>query len=96
MKIKEFLGSTVLDKNAYEVGRIDNVDFDTETGKIEKITLTLQKNLFSRDELEISFEDIATIGAYVILSKEIPKEAEAEAEEAEEEAKTVEVTIEDE
>ena len=60
MKIKEFIGSTVLDKNAYEVGRIDNVDFDTETGKIEKITLTLQKNLFSRDELEISFEDVAT------------------------------------
>ena len=68
MKIKEFIGSTVLDKNAYEVGRIDNVDFDTETGKIEKITLTLQKNLFSRDELEISFEDVATIGAYVILN----------------------------
>ncbi|MBQ6350421.1 MAG: PRC-barrel domain-containing protein [Methanobrevibacter sp.] len=93
MKIKEFIGSTVLDKNAYEVGRIDNVDFDTETGKIEKITLTLQKNLFSRDELEISFEDIATIGAYVILNKEISKEIE---EEPEAEEETVEVKIEDE
>ena len=68
MKIKEFIGSTVLDKNANEVGRIDNVDFDKETGKIEAVTLTLQKNIFSRDELEISFEDIATIGAYVILN----------------------------
>ena len=96
MKIKEFLGSTVLDKNAYEVGKVSNVDFDVDTGKIENITLTLQKNIFSRDELEISFDDVATIGAYVILSKEIPKEAEAEAEKAEEEAKTVEVTIEDE
>lgn len=76
MKIKEFLGSTVLDKNAYEVGKVDNVDFDIETGKIEKITLTLQKNIFSRDELEIDFDDIATIGAYIILSKEIPKEEE--------------------
>jgi len=93
MKIKEFIGSTVLDKNAYEVGRIDNVDFDTETGKIEKITLTLQKNLFSRDELEISFEDVATIGAYVILNKEISKEIE---EEPEAEEETVEVKIEDE
>jgi hypothetical protein len=37
--------------------------------------------------LEISFEDIATIGAYVILNKEIPKEVE----EAEEETKTVEI-----
>ena len=100
MQIKEFLGSTVLDKNAYEVGKVSNVDFDVDTGKIDKITLTLQKNIFSRDELEISFDDVATIGAYVILNKDIPTEAEevdAEAEDAEEaEAKTVEVTIEDE
>lgn len=95
MQIKEFLGSTVLDKNAYEVGKVSNVDFDPESGKLEKITLTLQKNIFSRDELEICFTDIATIGAYVILNKEIPKEAE-EAEETEEaESETVEVTIED-
>ena len=93
MLIKEFLGSTVLDKNAYEVGRVSNVDFDPATGKIENITLTLQKNIFSKDELEISFDDVATIGAYVILNKEIPKEAE-EAEE--EKAETVEVTIDDE
>ncbi|WP_410320005.1 PRC-barrel domain-containing protein [Methanobrevibacter sp.] len=85
MKIKEFIGSTVLDKNANVVGKIENVDFVTETGKIESIFLTLQKNLFSSEELEIKFEDIATIGAYVILNKEIPKETEAE------EAATVEI-----
>ena len=91
MKIKEFIGSTVLDKNENVVGKVENVDFDTETGKIETISLTLQKNLFSRDELEISFEDIATIGAYIILNKEITKE-----EEVEEEAETVEIEIKDE
>ena len=90
MKIKEFIGSTVLDKNANEVGRIDNVDFDKETGKIEAVTLTLQKNIFSRDELEISFEDIATIGAYVILNTEITQEEEVEA------AETVEIEVEEE
>ena len=94
MKIKEFIGSTVLDKNAYEVGKIANVDFDRETGKIETVYLTLQKNIFSRDELEIGFDDIATIGAYVILNKEIPKEVEEEAEE--EVADTTTVEIEDE
>ena len=87
MKIKEFLGSTVLDKNAYEVGKVDNVDFDTESGKIEKITLTLQKNIFSKDELVIDYSDIATIGAYIILNKELPKPEAAEKE-------TVEATIE--
>ena len=90
MKSKEFIGSTVLDKNANEVGRIDNVDFDKETGKIEAVTLTLQKNIFSRDELEISFEVIATIGAYVILNTEITQEEEVE------EAETVEIEVEEE
>ena len=90
MKIKEFIGSTVLDKNAYEVGKIDNVDFDPASGQIEKIFLTLQKNIFSRDELEIDFEDITTIGAYVILNKEIPKDVE------EEPVETTTVEIEDE
>ena len=86
MKIRDFLGSTVLDKNAYEVGRVGDIDFDPETGAIGTITLTLQKNIFSKDEIEINFEDIATIGAYVILNKEIPKE--------EDKAETVEATIE--
>ena len=89
MKIKEFIGSTVLDKNANVVGKVENVDFDTQTGKIETIILSLQKNIFSKDELEIAFEDIATIGAYIILNKEITKE-----EEVEEEAETVEIEIE--
>ena len=86
MQIREFLGSTVLDKNANEVGKIDNVDFNVESGKIETVTLTLQKNIFSRDELEINFDDIQTIGAYVILNKEITQESE--------DAETVEVEIE--
>ncbi len=85
MKVKELLGCTVLDKNAYEVGKVDDVDFDPESGAITGLTLTLQKNLFSKDEIGILFEDVATIGAYVILNKEIPKEVEEE---------TVEATIE--
>lgn len=91
MKIREFLGSTVLDKNAYEVGKVENIDFNTETGKIEKVTLTLQKNIFSKDELEIDFDDIATIGAYVILNKELPKPEDKVEEEKETVAATIEI-----
>ena len=36
MKIRDFLGSTVLDKNANEVGKVDDVDFNPADGKIEK------------------------------------------------------------
>ena len=88
MKIKDFLGSTVLDKNAYEVGKIDNVDFDVENGTIGTVTLTLQKTIFSKDELEINFDDIQTIGAYVLLNKEIATETDDD--------ETVEVEIENE
>ena len=91
MQFKEFLGSVVLDKNAYEVGKVSNMDFDVASGKIETVTLTLQNNIFSKDELEINFDDIETIGAYVILNKEIPKE-----EETEESSETVEIEIDDE
>jgi sporulation protein YlmC with PRC-barrel domain len=35
MKIKEFIGSTVLDKNANVVGKVENVDFDTEPVKLK-------------------------------------------------------------
>ena len=83
MRVKEFIGSVVLDKNAYEVGKVADVDFNKDTGSIENVVLTLQKNIFSSDELEIEFADIATIGAYVILNKEIITEEEDEEEEAE-------------
>ena len=86
MKIKDFIGSTVIDKNANDVGKVDNIEFDVESGQITTITLSLQKNLFTRDELEISYDDIQTIGSYVLLNKEIEQEKQ--------EAETVEVEIE--
>ena len=88
MKVKEFVGSTVLDINANVVGKIDDVDFDPKTGKIDDITLNLQTNLFSKDEVSIKFDDIQTIGAYVILNKEITKTVD--------EPETVEVEIDEE
>ena len=88
VKIREFLGSTVLDKNANIVGKVEDVDLETESGKIEEIILTLQKNIFSKDELQISFDDVETIGEYILLNKEINTE---QAEESE----TVEVKVED-
>lgn len=87
MRVKKFIGSVVLDKNANEVGKVADVDFNNDTGAIETVILTLQKNIFSSDELEIEFSDIATIGAYVLLNKEISKDDVEE----ETETKTVEV-----
>ena len=45
MKIRQLLGKTVLDKNAFEVGKVDDVDFEPESGTITGITLALHKNI---------------------------------------------------
>ena len=82
MNIKEVLNSKVLDKNAYEVGTVTDFDIDQKEGTIDKrlIDIVLKKGVFSKEELEVPFEDIETIGGYVILAKELPKPEEAEEE----------------
>lgn len=89
MNIKEILNSKVLDKNAYEVGTVTDFDIDQKEGTINSMIVSLKKGVFSKEELEVPFEDIETIGGYVILAKELPKP-----EEAEEEVETQKVEVE--
>ena len=97
MKIKQLLGMMALDANANEVGKIDDAEFDPKEGKINAITIVLKKNFISSNKIEIDFEDVKSIGDYVLLNKEINKEAaieEAEkAKEAKEEVEEVEAEI---
>ncbi|MBE6505052.1 MAG: PRC-barrel domain-containing protein [Methanobrevibacter sp.] len=87
MRAKELFGITVLDKNVKSVGKIEDVDFDTETGAITNLVISLNKGIFSNDFIEVEFEKIQTIGDYVLLSEEI---------EAEEKAEEVTIEVEDE
>ena len=88
MKIKQLLGMMALDANANEVGKIDDAEFDPEEGQITAITIVLKKNFISSNKIEIDFEDVKSIGDYVLLNKEINKEAAIEeAEKAKKEAK---------
>ena len=75
MKIKEFLGMLVLDSNANEVGKIVDAEFDKETGKLTKIGISLRKNILSSSVIEVDFDDIKSIGDYVLLNIDIDKEA---------------------
>ena len=97
MKIKQLLGMMALDANANEVGKIDDAEFDPVEGNITAITIILKKNFISSDKIEIDFEDVKSIGDYVLLDKEINKEAaieEAEkAKDAKEEVEEVEAEI---
>ena len=97
MKIKQLLGMMALDANANEVGKIDDAEFDPVEGQITAITVVLKKNFISSDKIEVDFEDVKSIGDYVLLDKEINKEAAIEeAKKAKEEVEEVEAEIVDE
>ena len=87
MRAKEFFGITVLDKNVRSVGKIEDLDIDTETGAVTTLIISLNKGIFSNDAIEVAFDKIQTIGDYILLSSEI---------EAEEKAEEVTVEVEDE
>ena len=97
MKIKQLLGMMALDSNANEVGKIEDVEFDPQEGNIVSITIVLKKNFISSNKIEIDFEDVKSIGDYVLLDKEINKEAAIEEAEkakvAKEEGEQVEAEI---
>lgn len=101
MKIKDFLGMLVLDSNANEVGKIVDADFDKETGKLTQIGISLRKNILSSSVIEVDFDDIKSIGDYVLLGIDIDKETiikdkeEKEEEKAEEAEETEEAAEEE-
>lgn len=71
MRIKSLLGMKVLDTDAKEIGKISDVEFDNESGEIEKLFVSLKKNIFSNSEVEVRFDDIKSIGDYVLLDVDI-------------------------
>ncbi|MBQ9159964.1 MAG: PRC-barrel domain-containing protein [Methanobrevibacter sp.] len=83
MRIKNLIGATVLDVSANEVGKITDVDFDKEDGKINSIIVSLRKNMLNTDEIEVDYADIKTIGKFVLLSTDIAKDEETETVEVE-------------
>ncbi len=77
MYISEIKGVAVLDNNAKAVGKIEDVDFSPETGQINGIIVSLKKNIFSKDQIEVAYGDIAAIGDYIILKNELPNSSDA-------------------
>ncbi|MGN0093187.1 MAG: PRC-barrel domain-containing protein [Methanobrevibacter sp.] len=73
MKVKDLLGMTVLDTDAKEVGKVVDADFDSESGQIQKLTISLKKNIISNDEVVVRYDNIKSIGDYVLLDVNIIK-----------------------
>lgn len=73
MNLKKLLGMLVLDSNANEIGKIRDVEFDTKTGKIDKLIISARKNLMSSDDVTVDYSDVKNIGDYVLADISIEK-----------------------
>ena len=60
------------------MGKIIDVDFNKEDGKINSIIISLRKNILNTDEINVDYNDIKTIGKFVLLNIEISKEEKTE------------------
>lgn len=74
MYTSELKGMAVLDKNAKAVGKVEDVQFSPDDGVISGVVVSLKKGIFSKDEVDVPYNEIAAIGDYIILKKELPKE----------------------
>lgn len=91
MRAKQLFGITVLDNKVKAVGKVEDVEIDTETGAVTTLIISLNKGILSNDSIEVEFDKIQTIGDYILLNSEISTE-----EEETEEAEQVTIEVEDE
>lgn len=77
MKCSQIIGKKVLDVNAYEIGKIGDIDLDVKDAKITKVYLSSTEISLKKHVYEICPENIKEVGDYVLLNiakKEIIKE----------------------
>lgn len=86
MKVSEFLGKKVLDKNAVDVGKISDMDIKPKEGKINSLTVSVSEFGLRDKYFEVNINEIDKIGDYLILNIE-KTEVEKRIEESFEEAK---------
>jgi sporulation protein YlmC with PRC-barrel domain len=98
LKVSEFLGKKVLDKNAVEIGKVSDVDLLPKEGLINSITVSTGDMWLRNKNFEIKSADINQIGDYVLLNLEGSsiKEIVEEKEEKEENPKKTRLSLKDE
>ena len=69
MKIKdELIGKEVLDSTGHELGKVDDVDVDFESDRIDSIILHEGGRLRGRDRV-IPYSMVETVGERILLKK---------------------------
>jgi sporulation protein YlmC with PRC-barrel domain len=67
MKVTEFLGKKVLDKNAMEIGKISDMEIDPLKGSIKTVIISKGDIALKQKTFIVSVDDIGSVGDYVIL-----------------------------
>ncbi len=70
MKVSEFLGTRVLDKNAIEIGRVSDMFIDPLNGKINVITISTNEFGIRKKDIEVKPDEIEVLGDYLLLNIE--------------------------
>jgi sporulation protein YlmC with PRC-barrel domain len=68
MKVSEFLGTRVLDKNAIEIGKISDMLIDPKEGLINIMTISTGEFGIRKKDLEIRASEIKVLGDYLLLN----------------------------
>jgi sporulation protein YlmC with PRC-barrel domain len=67
MKVSEFLGKKVLDKNALELGKVSEMDIEPKQGIMESVIISTGEIAIRKNDLVVTSKDIAEVGDYVLL-----------------------------
>ena len=68
MDMNDFLDMEVIDKEGQSIGKVDTVEFNEETGTINKIVIKLDKGIISRAKETITFDQIKNIKDVILLN----------------------------
>ncbi|OED30081.1 PRC-barrel domain-containing protein [Methanosphaera sp. WGK6] len=71
MKITELINKKVLDDNANEIGKIQNIDLDLKENTISKIIINLNELSLRKTTVEATIDMVSEIGDYLLLN--VPK-----------------------
>ncbi len=78
MKIKdELIGKEVLDSTGHEIGKVDDVDVDFDSDRIDSIILHEGGRLRGRDRV-VPYSMVETVGERIILKKSGERESREE------------------
>jgi len=70
MKVSEFLGTRVLDKNAKEIGRVSDMYINPIMGIVNVITISTNEFGIRKKDIEIKPDEIEVLGDYLLLKIE--------------------------